>query len=198
MSNFDWNDAYTGDAKDCAEPDALVLEIARGLEPGRALDVGCGAGGLLASLAELGWRVSGIDIAYKAIEAAKKALQQRGVEATLEAADATRWKPPRPFDLVTCCFALPIGPEQRAAAYRTMRDAVAPGGTVVVKDFDTAMARLGFLAENELVTVEELTTAFDGFEIVRAEVVQTPAHHHGDGEPSKEAWSAGLLHARRP
>ena len=42
---FDWNEAYSGDASDYAEPDSGLIEIIDGLRPGRALDIGCGAGG---------------------------------------------------------------------------------------------------------------------------------------------------------
>ena len=34
------------------------------------MDVGCGAGGLLAALADRGWRVHGLDLAPRAVEAA--------------------------------------------------------------------------------------------------------------------------------
>ena len=38
----------------------------KALEPGSALDIGCGAGGHIVALAQLGWKVTGINIAEKA------------------------------------------------------------------------------------------------------------------------------------
>ena len=78
---FDWNEAYSGDATDYDDPDPGLVEIIDGLRPGRALDIGCGAGGLIVALAERKWQVTGIDIAAKAIEAARKVVQERGVNA---------------------------------------------------------------------------------------------------------------------
>ena len=74
---FDWNEAYSGDASDYAEPDSGLIEIIDGLRPGRALDIGCGAGGLVVALAERKWQVTGVDIAAKAIEAARKIGRRR-------------------------------------------------------------------------------------------------------------------------
>lgn len=203
LSTFDWNDIYTGEAVDLEPPDALMLELIDSL-PGhpdggrRALDVGCGAGGLLVALAERGYRVTGIDIASKAIAAARKVTGQRGFDVELTVADATRWQPDRAYDLVTSCFAVP-GKRRRAAALAMMRAALAPGGVVLLKDFDTSMARLGYLPADDLVEIDELTAAFAGFEIIRAELVDTPVHDHdGSGKHAGERWTAAILCARKP
>ena len=104
---FDWNQSYSGDVTDYAEPDSEMLDIIDGLRPGRALDIGCGAGGLVVALSQRGWRVTGIDIAAKAIEAARKIVQAQGIDADLHVSDATTWKPAGHYDLITNSFALP-------------------------------------------------------------------------------------------
>ena len=196
---FDWNQSYSSDLADYAEPDPAVLEIIAGLRPGRALDIGCGAGGLIVALVRRSWRVTGVDIAAKAVEAARKVLQAEGVDAEFHAADATTWKPAGRYDLITSCFALPGSGAGRASLYRMILDALAPGGTVLLKDFDSSMGQVRFFAGFDLVTVEELTAAFDDLNITRAEIVDTPVHDHspGGGKP-EEHWTAALLHARRP
>ena len=196
--DFDWNDIYSGEESDFMPPDPLVLELASQLPPGDVLDVGCGAGGLLAALAARGWRVHGVDVAPRAIAAARKVLARRGVEADLGAADAATWSPPRTYDLVTNSFALPLTRAAQIAVYRTIREAVAPGGTVLVKDFDTQMAHVGPFGGVDLVEVDHLLAAFDGFEVLRAEVVPTPVHDHGSGTYGETTWTAALLFARRP
>ena len=196
---FDWNEAYSGDASDYAKPDSGLVEIIDGLRPGRALDIGCGAGGLIVALAERKWQVTGIDIAAKAIEAARKVVQERGVNAELHVADATIWKPNRRYDLIVSSFALPDRKAGRSLVYRMIRDAIARGGNVLLKDFDATMKRVKFFAAFDLVTVEEFTVGFDGLSIIRAEVVDMPVHDHrtGKGQPD-ERWTAALLHAQSP
>jgi len=196
--DFDWNDLYSGEEGDYMPPDALLLELVEGLTPGHALDVGCGAGGLMVALAKLGWRVHGIDVAKKAVEAAKKVLSRQGVQADLEVADAAGWRPSRTYDLVTNCFALPMSRADQVQVYRNMRDAVAPGGTVIIKEFDPQMRRLPAFSGFDPIAVEHLTEAFEGFEVLRAEVVDTPEHDHGQGTYGEQTWTASLLVARRP
>ena len=199
QDDFDWNQSYTGEVTDFAEADPELLKIIDGLPPGRALDVGCGAGGLVVALARRGWTVTGIDLAEKAVEAARKVVQMQGVAAELQVADATAWTPAGPYDLITSSFALPRTRTGRAALFSMIRGALAPGGTVLLKDFDPSMSRIEFFSGFDLVTLEELTGAFSGFDIIRAEVVETPVHHHGTGGgEEEERWTAALLQARSP
>lgn len=195
MEHFEWNDIYQGTTADYQEPDAQLLNIADGLRPGRALDVGCGAGGLAVALAERGWEVMGIDLAPNAIAAARAIAAQHGVTATFETANASIWKPDRTYDLIVSSFALPDDRAARAPAFAMMREALVPGGTVLIKDFDAAMARLPEFDAFELVTLDELAHAFAGLDVVRARIVETPAHPRAapDGP-----WTAALFQAKKP
>lgn len=190
----EWDDIYTGEAADYEAPDPDLLRIAAGLPPGRALDVGCGAGGLVVAIAELGWKVTGVDIAGRAVAAARKVLGERGLEATLFAADATVWQPPEEYDLVISSFAMPEG-EQRTAVLKMIRSALAPGGVVAIKEFDQSMSRYPHFAGFDLLTFEELNSAFDGLEVERAEVVSTPVHEHAK-QSGDQNWTAILFQAR--
>lgn len=196
MDPFAWNDIYQGTTADYQPPDAHLLTIVEGLRPGAALDVGCGAGGLAVALAQRGWDVTGIDLAPRAIAAARAVARARDVAATFEVADASTWQPARTFDLVISSFALPDDRATRAPAFAMMRAALAPGGTVLIKDFDAAMARLPEFGPFELVTLEELESAFDGLEVLRSEVVETPAHSEAPTEDGP--WTAALFRAIAP
>ncbi|MEQ9318061.1 MAG: class I SAM-dependent methyltransferase [Polyangiaceae bacterium] len=195
---WDWNDMYAGSQQDLQPPDPLVLETALALPPGRVLDVGCGAGGLLLALTEAGWQASGIDVARRAIAAERAVFAERGLSASLATANAATWTPETTFDLVTNSFALPNTKDEQTAALRMMRAAVAPGGTVVIKDFDPAMIAVTGLSAFHHATLDELVAPFDGFEILRAEVVDTPPHDHdGAGAHAGERWTASFVVARR-
>ncbi len=196
---FDWNQAYAGDETDYGEPDRGFLDIIDTLRPGRALDIGCGAGGLVIALCQRGWRVTGIDIAANAIKAARQIVQARGLDAAFHVADAIQWQPVGPYDLITNSFALPGDKQGRTSVFRMIKDALAPGGTVLLKDFDSTMNRVCFFAGLDLVTVDEFTAAFDDLDIVAAEIVDTPAHDHSSGRRQQAApWTAAFLHAQRP
>ena len=194
MEKFEWNDIYQGTTADHQPPDGELLSIVEALPPGRALDVGCGAGGLAVALAERGWEVTGIDLADKAITAARAIASERGVAASFETADASRYEPVRDYDLIVSSFALPDDRATRAPAFAMMRRALAASGTVVIKDFDASMARFSHFDPFELVTLAELQQAFEGLEVVRAEIVETPAHAAADDG----AWTAALFIGRRP
>jgi len=196
---FEWNDVYTGSASDYTAPDPWFLDVARGLAKARALDLGCGAGGLVGALAQRGWEVTGVDIASRAIDAASQVLAERGLEATLEVADATGWQASSQYELVTSSYALPTCPDERASVFRAMREALAPGGVLLLKEHDTSMQRLPHFAAYDLPSVDEVRAAFEGFELVRADVEEyevDPAYR-SDPEVS-ELWKAVVLHARKP
>lgn len=198
--NHDWESNYTGLPSDTEAADDLVLETVRGVPVGRALDVGCGAGGLVIELCRLGFEVSGIDVAEGAIAAASASLAQRGLSAHLEVADASLWRAPGQYDLITDTFALPGVWRAQQRVFEMMRHALAPGGHVVLKDFDPGMKRVTpEFAAWHMLDLDELVPAFEGFEILRAEVVETPVHcHHGSPAQPGGHWTATFFHARRP
>ena len=156
--------------------------------------MGCGAGGLLAHLGARGWRVTGVDVAARAIAAARRVLEARGVEAELHVADAAAWTPPGTYDLITSSFALPETPHDRAAAFAHMRGALADGGTIAIKEFDASMQRHTIFSRMQLPTPDELRDAFDGLHVERAEVVDTPMHEHAVGDGGR--WTAVLFIGR--
>lgn len=196
---FEWNDIYTGSASDYEAPDPWFVERAAELPSARALDVGCGAGGLVCALAERGWKVTGVDIAPNAIDAATAALEERGLKASLEVADATGWRPSSQYELVTNSFALPTSAEERAPVLAAIRDALVPGGVVLLKEHDTSMQRLPHFAAYDLPSLDELRAAFEGFELVQAEVEEYEADPRYRSNPEvAERWHAVVVHARKP
>lgn len=79
-----------------------------GLNPGQALDIGCGTGTNSLYLAQLGWRVLGVDFVGKALRTARSRAGSAGLEDKVEfiRADITRLNPER---LPVAQFALDIG-----------------------------------------------------------------------------------------
>ncbi|MCZ2861247.1 class I SAM-dependent methyltransferase [Blastococcus sp. VKM Ac-2987] len=111
----------------------LVVEVGD-LPPGRALDAGSGEGGDALWLAERGWQVTAVDFSPVALDRGGKAARARGLGDRIEwvHADLDGWSPPEGrFDLVTAHY-LHATWTDRAAMFRRLAAAVAPGGTLLV------------------------------------------------------------------
>ena len=66
-----------------------LLEFIQEHGPGRAIDIGCGTGTNVITLARAGWSVTGIDFAPRAIKIARRKARQAGVNVELLVIDAT-------------------------------------------------------------------------------------------------------------
>lgn len=77
-----------------------LLEFIQTNPVGNAIDLGCGTGTNVITLARAGWQVTGVDFAPPAIRMAKKKIKNAGVHANLQVGDVTKLKDiPGPFDL---------------------------------------------------------------------------------------------------
>lgn len=132
-----WDERYGGEAQWWSgHPNATLVEETEHLEPGRALDVGCGEGADAIWLAQRGWDVTGLDISEVAIDRARGVARDAGVEVDWVRADIAV-EPPAPafYDLVSVHYpALPHTPD--SDAMHAIIDAVAPGGTLLVVGHD--------------------------------------------------------------
>jgi SAM-dependent methyltransferase len=214
--NFDWNQAYTGQGeRDLEAADPNFLEMIDRLKPGRALDLGCGAGGLAIELARRGWQVVGIDIAENAIASARKNADRCAVDVDFAVGDVCSWTPEGAIDLITSCFAMPGTPDTRKCALRRATDALAPGGTLMIAEWEGATVDFGEECSDDFWTsLDEVLTAIEGLAIERAEIIDAPAHDHGrdeahtdsehvhdcgdeNADSKRNSWKAFYVRARR-
>ena len=139
-----------------------LLEYIAAHPPGRALDLGCGTGVNLETLARAGWQVSGIDFALPAVAAARRRLQRAGLPADIRTADVTNLPDfPHRFDLVFdvgCFFGLP--PDAKIAYRRNLDTLLAPGGYILLYGF--LSGRPGGFGMTE----DEIAALAAGFELV--------------------------------
>ncbi|GIV83118.1 MAG: type 11 methyltransferase [Candidatus Roseilinea sp.] len=129
--------------------------------PGRALDLGCGTGTNVITLAQRGWQVTGVDFAVKAIMEAKRKAREAGVQADLRLGDVTRLSAlAGPFDLILdigCFHGLPA--DGRSAYARHVKRLLAPEGTFllyVMFKADAQSPRSGILATDLAIFAPEL------------------------------------------
>ena len=134
----DWDHRYSGAERAWSgNPNGtLVLEVTD-LTPGRALDVGAGEGADAFWLAEHGWKVTATDISANALARARAEAERRGLAIDLIRSDANDPAPfgTEVFDLVSLQYgSFKRTPDQ--SGLRSLLDAVAPGGTLLVVHHD--------------------------------------------------------------
>lgn len=69
-----------------------LLEFIKTHPAGKAIDLGCGTGTNVITLARAGWQVTGVDFAPRAIRRAVKKIRQSGIQADLRVGDVTKLK----------------------------------------------------------------------------------------------------------
>jgi SAM-dependent methyltransferase len=130
-----WDERYSGQGKIWSgDPNVqLVAEVAD-MDPGTALDVGCGEGGDVIWLARRGWTVTGADFSAAGLARAARLAEEAGV------AERTDWwrvdareldADGRSFDLVSTQYLHPPDGGMVDVVGR-LAAAVAPGGHLLV------------------------------------------------------------------
>lgn len=160
-----------------------VFEFTQTHPAGRALDIGCGTGTNVITLAKAGWQVTGFDFAPRAIQIAKRKIKQANIQAELFTDDATRMRNiSGKFDLVLdigCFHSI-----ENKANYLTQLDRVlAPGGFWLM---------YGFLAQTSNPSAPRIDSA---------DLNRIPAHgltllSRSDGFNKRERPSAWFLYQK--
>lgn len=132
-----WNERYLSASQLwSSNPNPQLLSEVADLEPGLALDVGCGEGADAVWLAQRGWQVVATDISGVAIERASEHL--RSVDPSV--ASRVEWRQvdllvsaPEldTFDLVSVQF-MHLPPKLRTQLFTGLASSVRPGGTLLV------------------------------------------------------------------
>ena len=168
-------------------PNAHVLAAAGNLQPGFALDAGCGNGSEALWLAVGGWRVTAVDFSPTALEHARATAQAVGADIAerLEwiEGDLAAWTPQAGrFDLVISVYVHVAGSVGEMVT--RLGTAVAPGGTLLLighSPVDPATGEPTPAAGQSQVSVDAALGALDTreWEIVVAE--QRPRAAVGTG-----------------
>ncbi len=174
-----WNEMWTEDHDFTPDADDLLIAEIKGLKPGRALDIGCGAGGNAVWLAEQGWQVTSTDFADAAIEKGKRLATKRGVQVEFVVAEATTFQPDGQYDLITS-FYIQLPPDQRAKMLSIAAGALTPGGTLLFIGHDKSSSPSGWTEEDmlSLTTHDEVASELSGLKIEQAFVMEREGGEH--------------------
>jgi SAM-dependent methyltransferase len=133
FATYDWAKTWQDLPWAHAEPTLFLAEICRRRPPGRALDIGCGAGTDSVFLASQGWDVTALDFMPRALEYTRQRAAEAGVSVRAVEADITEWQPDGHYDLVLDHGLLHNMDPMRYPAYRaTLLKALAPDADFVL------------------------------------------------------------------
>jgi tellurite methyltransferase len=175
-----WEERYRLEDFD-PEPTTLVVETARVVAPGKALDLACGAGRNALWLAEQGWSVTAVDGAPAAIEIVRKRASERGLTVDARVADLENreYRMERSaWDLITICCYL------QRDLFEPAKLGTKPGGLLLAI---VHVTEPGEEPTYKKLKPGELESYFQGWEII----------HRYEGRPTNQRRVAEIV-ARRP
>jgi SAM-dependent methyltransferase len=151
-------------------PNAFLVEMTKGLKPGRSLDVGMGQGRNTIYLAKQGWDSVGFDPAERAVDAAQAQARKLGLHITTAVARDTEydWGEAQ-WDLIVLSYV--GGREYVTNVQRALRS----GGMVVLEGFHRDATKNGPIGGSVVFDTNELLQLFSGFRVIRYEDVEAVA-----------------------
>ena len=148
-----------------------LFEFIENHQPGRAIDIGCGTGTNVITLARAGWQVTGVDFAPRAVRLARRKLKETSVRAEIQVNDATKLKGIHgPIDLALDlgCFH-GITPEGRIRYLQQLERILAPNGfwllyAFVKPDTDSTSSALTEVDIRQISSTLKLLSRQEGFD----------------------------------
>ncbi|MEM7327021.1 MAG: class I SAM-dependent methyltransferase [Actinomycetota bacterium] len=144
--------------------------------PGRAIDLACGEGRNAVWLAANGWEVTAVDFSTVALEKALRLATDHDITINRVEADATRWAPDQPVDLVVIAY-LQITDPERTAVLRQAAEWLVPGGTLLIVAHDRTNHADGYGGPPDPAVcydLDETVEALSSLTIEHAAVEQRP------------------------
>lgn len=179
MSQFDHEAFWSARYRDAGDdylfgtaPNRFLEAQAALFRPGlRVLSVADGEGRNAVWLAAQGCAVTATEISPVALAKAQKLAHQQHVTVDFVETDILRWAwPQAAYDVVVGIFIQFVGPQERAQLFAAMREAVWPGGTLLLQGYTPKQLEYrtgGPGAVENLYTRELLEEAFGDWEIIQ-------------------------------
>ena len=160
-----WNRILTADKpRFNVEPNDFLVEMAKGRQPGTALDVGMGQGRNAIWLAQQGWDVTGFDPAEKAVAVARETARKLGLHLKSEIKGMenfdfgeSRW------DMIVLCY---VGGREMTGA---LQRALKPGGILVIEAFHRDATKGRSMGGDVVFDTGQLPALYPQLRVVRYE-----------------------------
>jgi SAM-dependent methyltransferase len=183
-----WNRILTAPAPAFnTAPNAFLVDMIKGLKPGRALDVGMGQGRNTIYLAQQGWDAVGFDPADRAVAAAQAQAAKLGVKITTSVARAEEfdWGTAQ-WDLIVLSY---VGGREYAD---TVVRALRPGGHVLIEAFHRDATKKQAIGPAVVFETNELLRLYGALRVVRYEDTE------GTPDFGRQALRVVRLFAQKP
>lgn len=166
-----WDRRYSeGEYVPRSWPSPFIEEWLSRVEPGRALDIACGAGRNSHLLAEHGFQVVAMDISKVAVEMGKAEARTRALDIEWRVVDLDEVTlPSSAFDLIT------VVRYRNESLWPKLKDALAPGGWLLAEHHYKSGADVDGPSMSFRLDPGELLAAFDGLVVEMFEEVIEPA-----------------------
>ncbi len=181
MDNQAWNERYR--KSDPVLPSAhseVLEEYAKGLIPGKALELAAGDGRNALYLASQGWSVTAVDFSEVALERGRSFADRLGLSVDWQLADLVSYQPEmQAYDLV-CLFYLHLPKAEFHEILRRAAAALNLGGTLLVVGHDLGNLTGGCGGPRDpdvLYTSQEIVTVLAGLQIDYAGTEARQADH---------------------
>jgi SAM-dependent methyltransferase len=181
MDNQAWNERYLKSDPVMPSAHSEVLEVhAKGLPPGKALELAAGDGRNALYLARLGWKVTAVDFSDVALDRGRSYADRLGLTVDWQLADLTAYQPAmQAYDLV-CLFYLHLPKADFHEILRRAAEALRPGGILLVVGHDLRNLADGCGGPRDpdvLYTSQGITAVLPGLHIDYAGTEQRSADH---------------------
>jgi SAM-dependent methyltransferase len=192
----DWDRRYAdAELLWSAKPNRFLVAEVADLAAGRALDLACGEGQNSCWLAEVGWKVTGVDFSEVAIAKARERASREQLDVDFVSADLIEYKPAvAAFDLVLV-FYLQIPAIERRLVLERAVSAVRANGTFLLVGHDLTNLADGVGGPRDpdlLYTPDDIVAELPGLQIEKAERV------FRDVKDADRPAIDALVRARRP
>jgi len=171
-------------------PDEALVEMAKGLNPGWALDLGCGTGRNSLWLAKQGWEVTGVDASQVGLKILTEQAASDGLHLMTEQVDLLAFQPtPEFYDLVLIAN-IHLAPKERESLFDRAATAVRPGGHLyIVGHHVDVLGKFGPPSRDHLYEESLFRDRFAGFSIQTLERRETLSDINETADVSMLFWA---------